>query len=251
MVSGPDRRGGKAKRKQQSGTSAVTSVDMIRTGYGPKLILAEPYVLYSPLGRMVALDSKTGRTVWDVAKSERSGHFSPEDLFVINGTVWAAGTARGRGSTFGGYDLATGEKTKVFPNPVQAFYMHQRCYPGRATTQWLIPAATGTEFVDPQTGHWEIHHWVRGGCIYGMMPANGLLYATPQACACYYQSKLNGFTALAATPRQFATAPTKRLQKGPAWNPKTGARSAKRCRRLAHVPGRQSAQRLCAQASWN
>jgi len=35
------------------------------------------------------------------------------------------------------------------------------------------------------------------------MPANGLLYATRQARACYYQSKLNGFNALAAGGKLF------------------------------------------------
>lgn len=216
IVSGINRRGNKAKKKAAA-SGPVTSVATIRTGYGPKLIIADRYVLYSPFGRIVALDRHTGQTIWDVQKTERSGHFSPEDLFVIDGTVWAAGTARGRGSTYGGYDLATGEKTKNYPNPVQAFYMHQRCYPGRATTKWLIPAATGTEFVDPKTGEWMIHHWVRGGCVYGMMPANGLLYATPQACACYYQSKMNGFAALAAGQRTLPATPDNRLQKGPAW----------------------------------
>lgn len=197
---------------------------VLKTGYAPKVILADQYVLYSPFGRIVALDAATGKTVWDVKKAERSGHYSPEDLFVIDGIVWAAGTARGRGSTFGGYDLATGEQTKNYPNPIPAFYMHQRCYPGRATTKWLIAAATGTEFIDPKTGEWQIHHWVRGGCIYGMMPANGLLYATPQACACYYQSKLNGFTALATGPRELPEKPTARRVKGPAFGEVGGER---------------------------
>ena len=213
--------GQNAKKGRRRGKAATAPVAkgpaMFKTGYGPKLILADKYVLFSPFGQIVALDGATGKTVWDIKKAERSGHFSPEDLFVIDGTVWAAGTARGKGSTFGGYDLATGEQTKNYPNPIEAFYMHQRCYPGRATIKWLIPAATGTEFVDPKTGEWQIHHWARGGCIYGMMPANGLLYATPQACACYYQSKLNGFNALASGQRKLPATPTGRLQKGPAW----------------------------------
>ena len=186
------------------------------TGFAPKLILHGDCVLYSPSGAIHALDAKTGKTLWSAKGKPRSGHHSPEDLFVIDGIVWAAGTARGRGSNFVGYNLKTGEKTKVYPNKVQAFYMHQRCYPGRATVKYLMPAATGTEFVDPKTGEWEIHHWIRGGCIYGMMPANGLLYATPQACACYYQSKLNGFNAVAAGERKLPAKPAGRLEKGKA-----------------------------------
>jgi outer membrane protein assembly factor BamB len=213
--------GAGARRAKRRGTAdadvAEVASAVLKTGYAPKLILTGHHVLFSPVGRLVALDGATGKTVWDVTKSERSGHFSPEDLFVIDGIVWAADTARGRDSRFGGYDLASGEQIRNYPNPIAAFYMHQRCYPGRATTKWLIPAATGTEFVDPQTGQWQINHWVRGGCVYGMMPANGLLYATPQACACYFQSKLNGFNALASGRRQLSTSLTERLQKGPAY----------------------------------
>jgi len=190
---------------------------LIVTGYAPKLILHDGYVLYSPSKRIVALDANTGKTLWNVKGKPRSGHHSPEDLFVINGIVWAAGTAAGRNSTFVGYDLESGHEMKVYPNTVQAFYMHQRCYPGRATEKYLIPAATGTEFVDLQTGQWEIHHWVRGGCVYGMMPANGMLYATPHACACYYQSKLTGFNALAAGERTLPADLAPRLEKGRAY----------------------------------
>ncbi len=189
----------------------------LRTGYAPKVVIHGDYVLYSPFKRIVALNGTNGETLWDIQGKPRSGHYSPEDLFVIDDIVWAAGTAAGRNSTFIGYDLATGEQEKVWPNKVPGFYMHQRCYPGRATVKYLIPAATGTEFVDLDTGEWEIHHWVRGGCIYGMMPANGMLYATPQACACYYQSKVNGLNALAAGERSLPKKPTGRLTKGPAY----------------------------------
>ncbi len=208
--------GGRAKKKKAAAPDEEGPVSL-KTGYAPKLILHGDCVLYSPFGRLAALDGKTGKTRWDVPKPQRSGHYSPEDLFVIDGIIWAAGTAAGRNSTFAGYDLKTGKQVKNYPNPVQAFYMHQRCYPGRATEKWLIAAATGTEFVDPKTGSWEIHHWARGGCVYGMMPCNGMLYATPQACACYYQSKLNGFNALAAGERKLPAEPADRLEKGPAY----------------------------------
>ena len=56
---------------------------------------------------------------------------------------------------------------------------------------------TGTEFVDVKTGEWTLHHWVRGACLYGIMPANGLLYAPQHPCSCYIGAKMYGFTALA------------------------------------------------------
>ncbi|MHC5054173.1 MAG: outer membrane protein assembly factor BamB family protein, partial [Planctomycetota bacterium] len=125
-----DRKSGEERWKSEPvGGKASSFV----TGYAPKLIIHGERVLYSPFGKITALDAKTGSTLWSVQKKVRSGHHSPEDLFVIDGIVWAAGTARGKGSSFIGYDLETGEQRKVYPNKVKAFYMHQRCYPGRAT----------------------------------------------------------------------------------------------------------------------
>ena len=76
----------------------------------------------------------------------------------------------------------------------------------------------GTTVYDMEEDAWSINHWVRGGCVYGGMPANGMVYVTPHACACYYQSKLNGFNALApnAQPAK-APAPEQRLTRGPAY----------------------------------
>ena len=202
-------------------SKTLTEMGSLSTGYGgPKLLLHGEYVLLSPKGQIYALKADSGELVWSTSGKPRSGHFSPEDLFVIRGIVWAAGTARGRDSEFVGYDLETGEQAKVYPNQVEVFYMHQRCYPGRATEKYLIPSATGTEFVDLDSGQWQINHWVRGGCIYGMMPANGLLYATPHACACYYESKVDGFNGLTTTDHSESPVGElngPRLKKGPAY----------------------------------
>ncbi|MEZ6114350.1 MAG: PQQ-binding-like beta-propeller repeat protein, partial [Pirellulaceae bacterium] len=87
-----------------------------------------------------------------------------------------------------------------------------------------MPSRTGVEFVDTLTQKWDIHHWVRGGCLYGVMPANGLVYAPPHNCACYPEAKLYGFNALAAANEdRLPPAPEdidneSRLQRGPAYN---------------------------------
>ncbi len=200
----------------------------LRTGYSPKLVLHGETVLFSPFKKIYALSAASGETRWTARGKPKSGHFSPEDLFVIDGLVWAAGTANPKKeivcvqdrTNFVAYDLKTGAKRRNSVCKLNTFFMHQRCYPGRATHRFLIPATTGTEFVDLTTGEWEIHHWVRGGCVYGMMPCNGLLYATPHACACYFQSKLNSFNALAPAakgPRIDVPAADVRLEKGPAY----------------------------------
>ncbi|GAI33254.1 unnamed protein product, partial [marine sediment metagenome] len=107
---------------------------------------------------------------------------------------------------FTGRDPRTGQVKNEFKPDVNPFaIMHQRCYPSKATDRYIMPSWIGIEFIDPTTKHWQIHHWVRGSCVYGVMPCNGLVYAPPHSCACYYQSKLNGFCALApaekASPR--------------------------------------------------
>ncbi|MFW6169562.1 MAG: LamG-like jellyroll fold domain-containing protein, partial [Planctomycetota bacterium] len=99
---------------------------------------------------------------------------------------------------------------------IDTYWFHHRCYRGKATDRFLMMSRTGIEFIDPDTGKWDINHWVRGGCLYGVMPANGMLYAPPHACACYPESKLYGFNALKTGSG--APEPTgSRWERGPAF----------------------------------
>ena len=173
------------------------------TGYQPSLRIYEDVVLFSGKHRsLTAVSLEDGDQLW-TAQLHPSGHFSPEDIIVIDGLVWSGdiawGNRRETSSTglYTGRDIHTGEVKKEFPIDVDTFFMHQRCHPSKATSRYIIPSWTGTEFVDLEKQHWEIHHWVRGSCVYGVMPSNGLLYTPPHSCACYYQSKLYGFCALA------------------------------------------------------
>src|SRR5262249_26317736 len=63
--------------------------------------------------------------------------------------------------------------------------------------------------------------WVRGGCLYGVMPCNGLTYAPPHDCACYPEAKLYGMNALAPTAatRQIPAdaIANNRISRGPAF----------------------------------
>ncbi|MHC4226885.1 MAG: outer membrane protein assembly factor BamB family protein, partial [Planctomycetota bacterium] len=197
---------------------------LIPTGWSPSTLMYKDVVLFSGQKRsLVTLSAKNGEKLWD-SKLHSSGHFCPEDVFVIDGLVWsgdiASATPRSKG-TFTGWDPRTGDVKREFEPDVNPFaIMHQRCYPSKATEKYLMPSWIGTEFINPRTKEWEIHHWVRGGCFYGMMPCNGLVYATPNSCACYYQSKLAGFNALAPAPQKKRPAPSDadRMQKGPAYN---------------------------------
>jgi len=216
--------------KRENGEQIWSSEKVPRrntTAFAPSLVLHQGVVLYHGGGRDVfAFAAKTGRPLWK-GRLQPSSHYCPWDVLCINGVAWSGAIAGARHSgEFVGLNVNTGEVARRFPIDVRTFFMHQRCYPSKATVRYLLAARTGTEFISPENGHWIIHHWLRGGCIYGIMPCNGLVYATPHSCACYMQSKLAGFCALApASAEATAGEPAApRLQRGPAYgeigNPK-------------------------------
>jgi len=193
------------------------------TGYSPRLIVAGDVVVLSSQkgrdGRLVGVNAETGKLLWR-ASQPKSGHWSPEDLFLIRGALWTAETGgrQSNGTHFIAYDARTGQVEADFvAEQLHTFFMHQRCYPGRATVRYIMTSGTGTEFLPVGTRKCIIHHWLRGSCIYGLMPANGLLYKPPDTCACYYQSKLQHFCALAPEGGARIEAGGPRLEKGPAY----------------------------------
>jgi len=191
---------------------------LIPTSFGPNLILYRDLVLFSGGDRkMWGLSATDGKILWS-APHPASGHNSPEDLMVIDGLVWAGEIANGRLSgVFTGRDPRTGEVKVQFPPDVQTYWFHHRCYRSKATVNYILSSRTGIEFVDFRRKHWQIHHWVRGGCLYGIMPANGLVYAPMHDCACYIEAKLFGFNALSARSSPIKP-PANRLEKGPAYD---------------------------------
>jgi outer membrane protein assembly factor BamB len=130
--------------------------------------------------------------------------------------VWYGGVSNGGlDGKVVGRDLRTGKIKKSFPADVKTFWFHHRCHRGKATKNYLLTSRTGIEFIDIDKKTWGINHWVRGGCLYGIMPANGLIYTPPHACACYLESKQFGLNALAPA-RPVTIDSTNRLIKGPA-----------------------------------
>ncbi len=208
--------------KQRWSSRPVSRRSSIPTNFGPTLVVYGDVVLFSGGDRsMTALDAKSGRTLW-TADHPPSGHHSPEDLLVAGGLVWSGAIAAGKDSgVFTGRDLRTGEVKSQFPPDVETYWFHHRCHRGKATERFLLPSRTGIEFVDFNSQHWDTNHWVRGGCIYGIMPCNGLVYAPPHSCACYIDAKLSGFNALAPAsssrrvPREITD--DGRLERGPAF----------------------------------
>ena len=192
--------------------------------FAPRVLLHGDVILYAGGdGSQKAVNANTGKDLW-VAPHEKSGYRSPEDLIVAQGLVWNAGTLSGNQTgQYTGRDILTGEvKKQFFPDvPEGTYWFHHRCYQAKATEKYLIPSRTGIEYVDMDQEHWDLHHWVRGACLYGVLPANGLTYAGPHNCACYPEAKLDGMAVLAPTPRHLLPANTpdgRRLIRGPAYD---------------------------------
>ena len=210
--------------KEQWASKPIDRRAAITFNFGPKLVIHEDIVLFAGGDRkMTAFDTKSGKELWS-APHARGGYQSPEDLLVQRGLVWSAPLTSGKDSgMWTGRDVKTGEVKVEFPPNVNTYWFHHRCHISKATSKYLIPSRTGIEFVDPDDQDWMIHHWVRGGCLYGVLPANGLLYAPPHNCACYPEAKLYGMNALAPTvsrtPLPEKVNDAGRLEKGPAYGP--------------------------------
>jgi outer membrane protein assembly factor BamB len=155
---------------------------------------------------------KDGKELWSVPCTE--GYNSPVDVFVVGDVVWA-------GLNFKGYDLKTGEvaKTIQWQGP-KVGMPHHRCYRNKATESLILTGRSGIEVVSMEKGNIGNNSWIRGTCQYGVLPANGLIYAPPDACACFLRVKLPGL--FAAGPHrnesrvmEFSKAPA--LEKGAAY----------------------------------
>lgn len=191
--------------------------------FAPRVLLHNDVILYAGGdGKMKGVNADTGKEMW-TASHEKSGYRSLEDLIVAQGLVWNAGTLSGNQSgEYTGRDPLTGEvKKQFYPDvPEGTYWFHHRCYQAKATEKYLMPSRTGIEYVDMEKESWDLNHWVRGACLYGVMPANGLTYAGPHNCACYPEAKLDGMAVIASEPRYPmppATPDAERLTKGAAY----------------------------------
>lgn len=203
------------------------------TSFAPTLVLWRDVVLFSgggagkgnafrPEGNTIyGLSVEDGKTLWN-APHPPSGHRTAQDTLVVGGLVWTPTIAQGSDSgEMIGRDPRTGDIHKQFLPDVETHWFHHRCYRAKATDNYILTSRTGIEFIDPQTEHWICNHWVRGACLYGVMPANGMVYNPPHPCACYLEAKLYGFNALApeSPSRQILkiASDKDRLERGPAY----------------------------------
>ena len=208
------------------------------------VLLAQPepnthHTYHTMPGMLYAFDSGTGKAMWKHAYGGW-GHCTPPDVFVVDGAVWTHVNAETEfGNAWGAgfkaidtskvdyriqaLDLRTGRLRKeLATKTVFNVGHHHRCTRNKMTERFLMSTRRGVEFVDLATGENYQNHWVRGGCLLGHLPCNGLLYVTDHPCSCYLEAKLVGFNALApkrTSPEPLPETPDEeRLTKGPAYD---------------------------------
>jgi outer membrane protein assembly factor BamB len=188
------------------------------------LVVTDGVVLCKLSEKLTALSAENGENLWECQAG--GGFHSPLDVFVIDGLVWQGrhvsdSVAPKPVQDFSeGRDVHTGriKTTNTIMVDLQTAGHHHRCYREKATERYIITGKRGVEMMDLSGDDHSRNNWVRGTCQYGILPANGLIYAPPHACGCYMESKLWGFWALAAESTDVRKLPQReRLEKGPAY----------------------------------
>lgn len=163
---------------------------------------------------LVAYSVNNGEVLWSKPCSEN--YNSAVDVFVVGDKVYIS-------NGWNRFDLKTGEaeegrQVKMTGGTVGM--AHHRCYRNKASVRYVFTGRSGIEVADMETGWLGNNSWIRGTCQYGIMPANGLLYAPPDACGCFNKVKVQGFFAAGPAreknPAEISN--VERLHKGPAYD---------------------------------
>ncbi|MCC6881122.1 MAG: PQQ-binding-like beta-propeller repeat protein [Verrucomicrobiales bacterium] len=186
----------------------------------PTLVLSDGAAFFTWNKKMTAVSMADGHTLWTSPWTE-GDYRSPVTAMLMDELLWSMNITSARApGTFTGRDQLTGEIRKQFDLPPFQGIGHHRCYKAKASGDFVLLSRSGVEYVNPVSQDYHGNHWIRGACLYGILPANGMLYATPHACACYIKGKLNGFTALVPGPTGPSLPPDPSLsphEKGPSY----------------------------------
>ncbi len=161
---------------------------------------------------LLCLNAGTGKELWrgdyqDWTYTTSFNVYAVKDKLVVHD----------KGPVLVLLDAATGQVVKRHDIGAVNSHHHHRCYRNKATEKYVLMGKEGVEYLDIETGEVVVNRWVRGTCLYGIMPANGLLYTSPAACACNQMNRLDGFAALAAATSGQTTKANNPLIKGPAY----------------------------------
>jgi outer membrane protein assembly factor BamB len=159
------------------------------------LLIADGKILWtsSSTGGGVCLALADGKVLWTNPRMGTTGGFAfPTGRRAIGDVVYSDSVASP-------FRLSDGSAAKLpqIGDMLRRGH-HIRCMAGKATERYLILPHRGLEYVDLEGDDHLPCDWIRGACSYGMMPANGLSYVTPDPCSCYAGARLVGFFALAS-----------------------------------------------------
>jgi outer membrane protein assembly factor BamB len=174
-------------------------------------------ILANAKSTLFAHSLKDGKLLWQAPV--QGNYQGSGDVCYIKGTLWVSGHNPTQ------YDVETGAVIKKIVQKMTGPMGHDRCYRNYITERYFINSKTGgADFLELQTGKEFPHHWTRGGCGSGVLPANGLVYSTPYSCQCSMGAMFQGMNAYASQPElQSSDQPitikrSVRLEKGPAYN---------------------------------
>ncbi len=198
--------------------------------FAPTMIVYGDVVAFAGGRQLNVVSAEDGRELWR-APYAATNYSVPVDLFGFDGALWGPDTGMNLWRptnddvAFKAYDPWTGTVTRSVSGKYDFRFQHHRCHQMKVIGSTVIAGRAGIEFLDTTTGDVTAHHWVRGSCYFGVLPANGFLYLPPHNCACYIRAKLSGFMALNAqsSPTGASHIPEdKRLQHGPAYGQTRG-----------------------------
>jgi outer membrane protein assembly factor BamB len=184
-----------------------------RSGSAGNLFLWQDKVFFNAKGT-VCLNLADGKEIWRQPRLGYSGGFGhPTGLRVIGGILYTDGGSR--------YDAATGADLRPLTGETAMGGTHGRCHRGVATCRYLCGTRFGIEFYDLEARKMvSDDRWLRSACALGYIPANGLLYHTPDPCACWLGARIRGFHAMGpqVPAVDYDTVnEAERLEKGPAF----------------------------------
>lgn len=186
----------------------------------PTVVLNDKAVYYAWNRKLTTVSLADGKLMWEAPWVDND-YRSPVSVMLMQDLVWSMNIASAKApGTFMGRDLITGEVKKQFDLPEFKGIGHHRCYKAKASGDFVLLSRSGVEYVNPTDQSYDENHWIRGACLYGILPANGMLYSTPHACACYIKGKMNGFTAMTpglTEPFKAAKDKADPIEKGPAY----------------------------------
>jgi len=149
-----------------------------------------------------AVDAETGKELWSKDAATLC-YSTPPDVLVSQGLVWMLDH---ESPSLLGLEPATGAKKRVIDATVISSGTHHNCYRNKATGNLLFYGRNkGVECFDLNSGQVDVIRWIKGACRYGVMPANGMLYAPSHMCGCKATSKLNGIVVLSGAAPQSTT----------------------------------------------